>query len=145
MRMQPVIGLSAGVIAASFFLTWLSIPFGEAIAPYRLITETGGDLGNAPKEVFVFLGSFALAALVAILAFTSGCSRFLALAAGLLPLGLIAYLLVSGANEASGMGLPMPSGGDIGAAFDLLKQFVEIGLYCYVGGAVVLTIAAIAP
>ncbi|MDU8927918.1 hypothetical protein RXV86_11035 [Alisedimentitalea sp. MJ-SS2] len=145
MRMQPVIGLSGAVVAASFFLTWLSIPFGETISPYRLVSEAGGDLANAPTEIYLFLGSFALAALVALLAFTNGCSRFLALAAGLLPLGLIAYLLMSGANELSGAGLPMPSSGDISAALDVLKEFVEVGLYGYVGGAVVLTLAAIAP
>lgn len=143
MGSQKIIGICAAIVAASFFIPWATIPFGGSISPFAVLKQAGGDLGKAPFGIWLFLASFVLAGVVAALAFTKGCGRNLAIASGLLPLGLIAYTLVRTIISAGEAGLPLPNVRDASDVFEVLTEILGFGFYGYVVGAIALTIAAL--
>lgn len=145
MGSQKTIGIFAAIIAISFFIPWASIPFGGEISPYKIFSQAAQNpksFGDAPIGVWLFLASFILAAVVAALAFTKGCGKGLAIITGLLPLGLIAFSVVRMANDVNKAGLPLPSMNSFGDAVEVLSEILSFGIYGYVIGAVLLTIAA---
>ncbi|UYV37545.1 hypothetical protein N4R57_21925 [Rhodobacteraceae bacterium D3-12] len=146
MGSQKTIGIFATIVAITFFIPWLSIPFGGEISPFKIFSEAAKNpksMGDAPIGVWLFLASFILAAVVAALAFTKGCGKGLAIIAGLLPLGLIAFSIIRVTNDASRAGLPLPSMNDFGDVVDVLSEVLSFGVYGYVIGAVLLTIGAV--
>ncbi len=69
--MRAILFLAGAVMAASWGLPWIEPPFaGADLSPMSLVRDGRLALGaQSPWQTWVFLGGFALAALVALLAF----------------------------------------------------------------------------
>ncbi|RMF35243.1 MAG: hypothetical protein D6754_13615 [Alphaproteobacteria bacterium] len=144
MRFTGLAGTLALAIAVSFFLPWLNPPLADPVGPHDLFSQLEArQLRELPPGLLLFLGSFALAGLVALLTLIGVCPRFLALSAGLLPLGLIAYVLSQAGRGLERAGLPLPSGADIETVLDALSKVLELGALSYAGGAVMLVLVAL--
>lgn len=145
MGSQKTIGVFAAIVAITFFIPWASIPFGGDISPFKIFSEAAkkpARMADAPLGVWLFLVSFILAAVVAGLAFSKGCGKGMAIAAGLLPLGIIAYTVIRTMSDVSNAGLPLPNMNNFGDVVEVLGEILGIGAYGYVLGALLLTVSA---
>ncbi|MEL6958232.1 MAG: hypothetical protein AAGL89_04690 [Pseudomonadota bacterium] len=133
--------LIAAVMAASFFLPWMEF-FGETMSPV-MIFDQDVPWGDMPWQFYAFLASFALAALGALLALIRQPAGVIMLVAGAIPFGLIGQQVLAARDQVQDLGLPMPGGGDpedLINNFDVIQEFIGIGLYAYFGAAALLVL-----
>lgn len=131
--------LAAALMATSFFLPWAEF-FGNEIGPMMLLDPPGGAEINLNWRSIVFLASFAIAALAAVLALVQRAAGLLMLIAGAIPFALVAEQVFGARAQLDDLGLPVPRGGDPMEAFDLMREFVSIGLPAYVISAALLVV-----
>lgn len=134
--------LCAAAMLASLFMPWMTTPLGENLVPVKALQDLDGRqveqlLGNAPPEVWVFVGSFALAALFLLLGVMGAASRALAILTGAAPVGLVAWAMLSATQKARASGLPF-SGDDLSELFQQAVRFLGFGAWAWIGGATVL-------
>jgi hypothetical protein len=140
--MRLIVILAGAAMAASAFLNWMSLPFAGGFTPWDALRPVLGP--DAPLELWIFAGTFALGALAALLALLGGVSRLITLLAGLAPFGATIWNQMQ-ANDALGMvGMNLwDFREDIGSAMGQMMDLVDIGFYAYWGGAVLLIIAGL--
>lgn len=144
--MRALIFLGGAAMAASWALTWLEPPFaGREISPMSLMGQGVISLSaDAAWQAWVFVGGFAAAGLAALSAVVGRGSALLALAAGVSPLVVLGDAIVRADNTRRDLGLPVPVDfGDLAQSWQLLEDFVRLGLYAYAGGAVLLLLAGL--
>jgi len=122
--------LVAAAMAASFFLPWVSF-FGNDFGPLNLFDEGGPPLSDLPWEAYVFLASFAIAALAVVVAVMQRPAGVLMLVAGAIPFGLVGQQILGARNQMQDLGLPIPQGGDPSEAFDMIREFIAMGAPIY--------------
>lgn len=133
--------LVAAAMVASFFIPWVELPF-QTFTPV-MIFEQDIPWGDMPWQFYAFLASFGIAGLAAILAMIRQPAGLLMLIAGAIPFGLIAQAVFGARNELEELGLPLPSGGSPEALvenFDLVQDFIGLGLPAYFGAAALLVL-----
>ena len=142
---QIAVLLTAG-IAASFFLPWLTTPFGQVLVPYDIISNAGEtDFSRLPSEIVAFLVSFCLAATLTILGLFGWFPKFLGLVMGAYPFALIGYLIFranDAASQSFGSGIPFPDIGDFELLLQQAQEFVGAGMWLYFGCSLVLFFVA---
>lgn len=144
MRFTPLVTLAALAMAASWFLPWIAGPFGQSLVPHDAIYEgLREDPAGLPLELLVFVASFAVAALLALLALFNSAPRGLAWLAALIPAGLVVRIAIGLRDSVEDIGLPMPALDTVAEAMDYAKEFFDLGAWMYLGGAGVLLILAI--
>jgi len=140
-------------MAASYFLPWIADGFaggllgGSAVIPHEALTPLVRDRGaETPVELLGFIATFALAGIVTVLALVNAASRILVLAAGAAPFAWLGWMFLRLRDGASAAGLPMPApdSADLSALWEILREVSQIGLWAYLGAAVLLLILAIA-
>lgn len=130
----------AAVMAASFFLPWVEF-FGESMGPAMIFDDGAPPIADMPWQALAFFASFAIAALAAVLALLGRAAGALMLIAGAIPFGLIAQQAMTTRNQVQDLGLPLPSnGGDPAQAFDMMREFMAIGLPAYFISAALLVV-----
>jgi hypothetical protein len=145
--MRAILFLAGAVMAASWGLPWIEPPFaGADLSPMSLVRDGRLALGTQSSwQTWVFLGGFALAALVALLAFGGRRAGFLALLAGLSPFVVLGDAVIRADSLRRDLGLPVPFDfGDLRASWALIENFVRLGLWAYLGGAAVLLVVGLA-
>lgn len=133
-------------MAASWGLTWFEPPFaGADISPMSLVGDGVIALSaDAAWQTWVFVGGFAAAGLAALTAVIGRGSAILALAAGLSPLVVLGDAVIRADDVRRDLGLPVPVDfGDIVQSWQVLDDFVRLGLYAYAGGAGLLLLAGL--
>ena len=140
--MRLIVILAGAAMAASAFLNWVSIPFAGGFTPWDALRPVLGP--DAPVEVLIYAGTFALGGLAAVIALLGRPSRLITLIAGLAPFASLIWNQMQ-ANDALGqVGLNLWDFSDgIGNALNRMTEFVDIGFYAYWGGAVLLVIAGL--
>jgi hypothetical protein len=144
--MRAIILLAGVAMAASWGLTWFAPPFaGRDISPMSLVGDGVITLSaDAVWQTWVFVGGFAAAALAALSAVLGRGSAILALAAGLSPLVVLGDAILRADATRRDLGLPVPVDfGDLAQSWDILQDFVRMGLYAYAGGAAILLLAGL--
>ncbi|MCF2872156.1 hypothetical protein L0664_13855 [Octadecabacter sp. G9-8] len=129
----------AAIMAASFFVPWF-VFFGNEVGPTMLFGDNGPPLGDLPWQGFAFLASFAVAALAAVVALMRGKAGILMLAAGVIPFALIAQQVMGARDQMQDYGLPIPEGGNPAEAFDMVRDFVAMGVPMYFISAALLVV-----
>jgi hypothetical protein len=66
------------------------------------------------------------------------------LIAGAIPFGLIAQQVLGMRDQAQDLGLPLPQGADPAQAFDMVREFMAIGLPAYFISAALLVMIGLA-
>jgi hypothetical protein len=102
------------------------------------------SITELPWRGWVFVASFALAALAAIAVILRRSAGALMLVAGAIPFALIAETVLNTRDQAQEMGLPLPEGGDPIEALRKMQDFVEIGLPAYFVSAALLVVIGLA-
>ncbi len=144
MRFSSLVVLFSAAIFGSFFLPWLRSPLGDTPTPYEMFQRVPFDnLTDLPLMLLVFFGSFALAGFCGIIALFGLGSRLLALLGGALPLGLAGYAVLSASQQLRDAGFPVPDIEDWNTFQTFAEEFFRIGLFAYLGGAVLLLIIAV--
>lgn len=141
--MRLIIILAGAAMAASAFLNWMSAPFAGGFTPWDALRPVLGP--DAPLEVWIFAGTFALGALAALLALVGRGGRPVALLAGLAPFAAAIWnqMQVNDTLGVVGMNLWDFRDGMAGA-MGRMVDLVDIGFYAYWVGALVLIIAGLA-
>ncbi len=131
---QPVLAaLFAAALIASAFLPVISLPLLAQITPAGTLQDLGLDgLREMALVVQLFYASFPLAALVLLVSLLRLCPGRLALAAGVLPIGVVIYAAFDLDDELRALGLPL-------RASDF-SDFLGGGAYLYFGAAVGLAV-----
>ena len=131
-------GILGAIVALGFFLPWISIPqLGFSGGPINLVGEIPlGDLISEAPLILLVPISCILGAIIALTAaLGKGCNGGLAFFTGLIPLGLILYIVASpDAQDVMNSGFLRVSD---------LTEVLGIGLYMWVLGAVGLILVAI--
>ncbi len=133
----------AAIMAASFFMPWF-VFFGNEVGPMVLFDENAPPLGDLPWKGFAFLASFAIAVLAAVVALMRGKAGFLMLVAGIIPFALIAQQVLGARDQVQDFGLPIPEGGSPAEAFDMIREFVAMGVPAYFISAALLIVIGLA-
>lgn len=144
--MRVIIFLAGAVMAASWGLTWIEPPFaGDHLSPMALVRDGRLVLGqDSGWQVWVFLGGFAAAAMAALFAMGGRRPWLLALGAGLSPFVLVGDALIRAETLRQDLGLPFAVNfSDLRASWQLLEDFVRLGLWAYLGGAALLLLAGL--
>lgn len=145
--MRVILFLAGAVMAASWGLPWIEPPFaGANLSPMSLVRDGRLSLGaQSPWQAWVFLGGFAVAALVALLAFGGRRAGSLALMAGLSPFVVAGDAMIRAETLRRDLGLPVPFDfSDLRASWALIENFVRLGLWAYLGGATLLLLVGLA-
>ena len=141
MATHTLAALSGGAVAASYFMPWFRGPFGASFVPHEVLTDPVLDrAADMPAEVAVFLSSFALAAVVAVATLAGRAPRLVMIAVPLLPLGLVARALLDIRGQMRDLGLPVPRDMGLPDMMRMVSDFVDFGLWAYVGGAALLLV-----
>ena len=148
--MNPLVVICGAATALSYILPWASAPGIGRVTPREslmpLIEPVSlATLQSAPPMVLVFLASFVLAALVAVLGLVGLGIRLLTLITGLIPFGLIAWLYFNAADTLAAYGLPPLTTNDVSALVDGIRQVAGFGFYLWIGGAAGLLLAFLFP
>lgn len=144
--MRAIIFLAGAAMAASVGLTWIEPPFaGPDLSPMSMLRDGAISLdADAPWQAWVFIGGFAAAALAAVLALTGRVAALPAVLAGLSPLVVMGDAMIRAEDLRRDLGLPFAVDfGDIAASWDLLQDFIRLGVWAYAGGALVLLVAGL--
>lgn len=139
--MRLIIFLAGFAMSGSFFLTWIEMPFaGPHVSPVGAVSEGWLSLSpESPWQSYVFLASFALAAMAA-LTRTAFSAALAAAAAGAVIVSSVIRLEELRRN----LGVPLEvNWRDLAGSWDLLSDFIRIGAWAYLGGAVFLAITAL--
>lgn len=143
--MRAIIFLAGLAVVASWFLTWIELPFaGPDLSPSAALGDRLADLPEARWQTMVFVASFALAGLAAFLALFGVASGPVALLAGVSPfvVGVDAYLRADELRR--DLGLPFPIDvSDLPQVMEVADDFVRLGLWAYLGGAIMLLLAGL--
>jgi hypothetical protein len=148
--MNPLVVICGAATAVSYILPWASAPGLGRVTPREALAPliepvTLDSLQAAPPMVLVYLASFALAALVGVLALFGLGIRLVTLIAGLIPFGLIAWLYFNAADTLAAYGLPPVTTDDVSALIDGIRQVAGVGFYAWIGGAAGLVLAFLFP
>jgi len=103
--------------------------------------------GDMPWQFYAFLASFAVAALSVVLVAVRQPAGLFMLIAGALPYGTIAHAAFGARGELQDLGVPLPSGGSPEALFDnfdLVREYIGLGVPVYFGAAALLIVIGIA-
>ena len=160
-----LIALAGIAVGASYVLPWLdlsNLPLvaglgGGAgagpIVPHEALTDLVLDETLRPElpwQVWAFLGTFALAGLVGLLALLGFAPGSLAVLAGLGPLATAGYVWFQGADilrnlpgAAAGGGLPVSIDVSFSQLWELVQPALGIGIYAYFGGGLILLISGL--
>lgn len=144
--MRLIIFLAGLSMSSSWGLTWIDPPFaGSAVSPMAMAVDGRISLGQgSPWQEWLFFGSFALAALAALIALRGRAAGWLALCAGLSPLVVLGDAVIHAESLRRDLGLPFTvSLGDLRASWSLVEAFVGIGFWAYALGAATLLLAGI--
>ncbi|MBA3911740.1 MAG: hypothetical protein C0524_18160 [Rhodobacter sp.] len=144
MLFRPLALLCAAAILASIFLPWFTTALGETLVPWNTIRILNVDqmqdaVRNAPPEVIVFLVSFALATIFLLLALIGQESKMLAFLTGAIPVGLVAWIVLSASNQVDLSGLPISSG-DLSQMLAQATEVLGPGAWAWSGGAGILVL-----
>jgi hypothetical protein len=134
----------AALMLVSLFLPWFEVPYGQSFVPFDALRQLDAKqidmvVKNLPPEGMAFFGSFALAALMLLLGLMGSTPRFLALATGALPVGLVVWALLSGANQAGASGLNIPAR-DLVEFLKQAAEFIGVGAWAWIGSGTSLLI-----
>jgi hypothetical protein len=144
--MQPRLFLLiiSGALAGSFFLPWLNGGLAEFRTPKAIFDAMPkDDLTAIPPVIMVFLGTFALAALVAGMALLGFASRILTLFAGVIPICLFAYAWAEFDAQRQAMGIPELSLDQWEQIWEALQQAFSTGFFVYAGASVLLLLTGL--
>lgn len=144
MRYPKVITLLCLLLAVSYVLPWASGPFGNDLSPYSIMSDFGlRRLADAPLEVGIFIGTFALAALTGLLSLLWSAPRLLVILTGALPFAIVARIVLHTRDEFQKIGVPMPDWRDLGRALGRIDIADSPGLALYFGAAGLLLLLAL--
>lgn len=129
----------AAIMAASFFMPWVEM-FGNSIGPMMMFGDNAPPLGDLPWQAWAFVASFVIAGWAAVMALAGRAVGVLMLIAGAIPFGLIAQQVIGVADRAQDLGLPLPQGGTSSEAFDMIGDFMAMGLPAYFISAALLVV-----
>lgn len=143
-RNKTLTMVCGAAIAGSLFLPWIDAgPLGT-VAPWSFLKDTDwSQLSAQPVPVLVFLATFALGALSAVLALVGWAPRPLSLVTGLLPWGLAAWVWFKAADQLRSLGLPVPDTADLMGAVQDTAQIASFGIYLWFGGAALLLVVSL--
>lgn len=144
--MRAIIFLAGIAMAASWVLTWLEPPFaGPEVSPMALVDRGVLTLSaQASWQSLVFVGGFVAAGLAALLALIGRGASVPALLAGLSPLVVLGDAVIRAEDLRRDLGLPFPVDlGDLAQSWELVQDFIRLGFWAYVGGAVILLVAGL--
>ncbi|MFZ1469647.1 MAG: hypothetical protein WAT09_11825 [Paracoccaceae bacterium] len=149
--MRALAILSAIAMVVSLFLSWLNPRmFGMDLVPWTYLKQA--DLSveslrklaeSSPPEALVFVATFVLAALFAVLAILGLASRVLALLTGGGAVGLMAYGAFQLQAQIKAGGLPLPGANDLMQAVQKAPEFLGPGAFAWAAGAVVLLLTGL--
>ena len=145
--MRAIILLAGAAMAASFVMTWVEVPFaGPDISPASALGDGLIDPSQGRWQTWVFLGGFALAALAAILAVTGRFGAGLVgFAAGVTPLVVLGDAWMRADELRRDLNLPFPIEiRDLNDVATMVDDFLRLGVWLYLGGAVLLLVASLA-
>jgi hypothetical protein len=134
--------LCALAILGSLFLPWVITPIGSNLVPWDVLPAFERPaieeyVRAAPPQVLVFLGSFVLAALFALLSLIGRETRLVALLTGALPVGLVGWAVYSVREQLNLAELEM-TGEDLWALFQQASDALGTGGWAWIGGAALL-------
>ncbi len=140
--MRLIVILAGAAMSASAFLNWMSAPFAGGFTPWDALGPVLGP--DAPLEVWIFAGTFALGALAALVALLGRGSGLIPLLAGLAPFGAAIWNQFQ-VNDALGLvGMNLWDFRDgMGDTMGQMMELVDIGFYAYWISAVLLIIAGL--
>ncbi|NKX45890.1 hypothetical protein [Roseicyclus persicicus] len=144
--MRAIIFLAGLAMAASFVLTWVEPPFaGPEVSPLSLVRQGAISVGaDASWQSWVFVGGFAVAGLAALVAVMGRGAALLALLAGLSPLVVVGDAVIRAEDLRRDLGLPFPVDfGDIAGTWEVMQDFLRLGVWAYLGGALLLLVAGL--
>jgi len=140
--MRLIVILAGAAMGASAFLNWMSMPFAGGFTPWDALRPVLGP--DAPLEVWIFAGTFALGALAALVAVLGQASRLITLLAGLAPFAAAFWNQTQANNTLGLVGMNLwDFRQDMGNAVGQMMEIVDIGFFAYWGGAVLLIIAGL--
>lgn len=147
MLFRPLALLCAVAILAGLFLPWIATPVGANLAPWDALPAFDRPsietyLSEAPREVQIFLFSFVLAALFALLALVGLERRWLAFLTGISIVGL-AGTLVWRARETLGIVEPQWTMDEANRLFELASEVLGPGGWAWIGGGVLMLLLSI--
>lgn len=138
--MNPLSVVFGAILAGSYFLPWLNIPGG--FTPNSIPVEPTRDfLRSSPPLLLVFLATFVLGALVALLSLFGARVRMLTLLAAVLPFGVAGYALWNISDTLVAYGMPPIDSTSLSQIFDAFQAVAGTGAYAWFGGAVGLFLA----
>jgi len=141
--MRLIIILAGAAMAASAFLNWMSAPFAGGFAPWDALRPVLGP--EAPLEVWIFAGTFALGGLAGLVALIGRGSQLITLLAGLAPFAAAIWNQFQVNDTLGVVGMNLWDFRDgMGDAMGQMMELVDIGFYAYWISAVVLIIAGLA-
>jgi hypothetical protein len=136
--MNPLTIVFGAALAASYFLPWVEGGFSpQSLNPQPTLQY----LQESPPFLLAFLGTFVLAALVALLSLFGARVRLLTLLAALLPFGLAGYALWTAPQLLERYGMPPITSTNLSVIFDQMKAVAGMGVYAWFGGALGLFLA----
>lgn len=144
--MRTIILLAGATMVASWFLTWAEPPFaGAHVSPHETLLPRLGELGpEADWRLWAFLGSFVAALLASLAALTGRGAGPWATLAGALPVAVVGATVHRVDDLRRDLGLPVPVDlGDMASAMEVLDDFLRLGLWAYLGAALVLLVAGL--
>jgi hypothetical protein len=144
--MRAIIFLGGVAMAASAGLTWIELPFaGPHHSPLSMLGDGIIRLGaDTSWQTWLFVAGFVLAALAALLAVTGRGAALPAIVAGASPFVVLGDAIIRAEDLRRDLGLPFPVDfGDVAATWDLMQDFIRLGVWAYAGGAVLLLVAGV--
>jgi hypothetical protein len=140
--MRLIIILAGAAMAASAFLNWMSMPFAGGFTPWDALRPVLGP--DAPLEVWIFVGTFVLGALAALIALLGQPSRLITLLAGLAPFGAAIWNQMQAQDTLGLVGMTLWDFREgMGNAMGQMMELVDIGFFAYWVGAVLLIVAGL--
>jgi predicted DNA repair protein MutK len=145
---KPICILCAAAMLLSLFLPWITTPFGQSIVPWEAFNKLDEASArrlfeNAPPAVYLFLGSFAMAAIFLVMSLLNVAQKTFAVLTGLIPVGLVGWAATSAASQFSRSGLPMPQGKDLSEVLSKASEILGVGAWAWIGGAVLLLVLGV--
>jgi hypothetical protein len=98
-----------------------------------------GLVRDAPPATLVFIASFVLAAVFALLALIGWETKTLAFLTGMAPVGLVAWVLISASSRVGFSNLPILSD-DLSQGLGDVAEAIGAGAWAWIGGAVLLVL-----
>lgn len=148
--MRAIIILAGFAMAASWALTWIEPPFaGQDMSPMTMMAQGLFTLSpDASWQVWVFVGGFGAAGIAALMALLGHGGGLFALLAGVSPLVVAgdAFLRADGLRRDLGRELGLSFSldlADLRESWLLLQDFLRLGFWAYVIGALLLLIAGL--